>query len=136
MKHVFSILALMITISFANAQQGGPRQQRSPEEMAKMQIERLTKELNLSQTQQDSIHKYVLATSKEQQNLFKNAGDNREEAMKSLQALREKQNTKIKSFLNEEQIKKYDELAKQRPGFGGQRGENQERRGQRPNNNN
>ena len=130
MKSMISILALVLSISFANAQQGGQRQQRSPEEMAKMQVERLTKELNLNKSQQDSIHKYVLATSTEQQNIFKNAGDNREVAMKSFQALREKQNAKIKTFLNEDQIKKYDELEKQRSQrSGGQRG-------QRPNNTN
>ncbi len=127
MKNLITILALVLTIGFANAQQGGPRQQRNPEEMAKMQIERLTKELNLSQSQQDSIHKHILVFSAEQQKVFREAGDNREEAMKSFQAIRDKQSAKIKTFLNEEQIKKYDELAQQRGGFGGQRG-------QRPNN--
>lgn len=133
MKSIIIILALVLSLGLANAQQGGQRQQRSPEEIAKMQVERLTKELNLSKTQQDSIHKYILSSSTEQQKLFKdnavNSG-NREAYIKSFQALREKQNVKIKTFLNEEQIKKYDELAKQRgPRSGGQRG-------QRPNNSN
>lgn len=125
MKSLITILAFVLTLGFANAQQeGGNRQQRSPEEMAKMQTERLTKELTLSKTQQDSIHKYILATSKEQQKLFSNAGENREAAMTAIRSLREKQTQKIKTFLNEEQIKKYDELAKQRrAGFGGQRGQ-------------
>lgn len=128
MKNLITILALVLTIGLANAQQGTPRQQRSPEEMAKMQTKRLTEALNLSQVQQDSIHKHILAISVEQREIFKNAGDNREEAMKSIDALREKQSKKIKTFLNEEQIKKYDEFSKQRGnGFGGQRG-------QRPNN--
>jgi len=123
---MITIMALVLSISFANAQQGGQRQQRSPEEMAKMQTERLTKELNLSQSQQDSIHKHILASSTEQQKLFKDnavKSDNRDAYVKSFQALREKQTAKIKTFLNEEQIKKYDELAKQRgPRSGGQRG--------------
>lgn len=128
MKSVITILALIFTLGIANAQQGGNRPQRTPEEMAKMQLERLTSELNLNQSQQDSIHKHILATSVEQQNIFKNAGDDREAAMKSMRELREKQSQKIKTFLNEEQVKKYDELAKQRSGrFGGQRGD-------RPNN--
>lgn len=133
MKSLITILALVLSIGLANAQQGGQRQQRSPEEMTKMQMERLTKELNLSKSQQDSIHKHILSSSTEQQKLFKdnavNSG-NRDAYMKSVQALREKQNAKIKTFLNEDQIKKYDELAKQRgPRSGGQRGE-------RPNNTN
>ncbi|MCA5005390.1 hypothetical protein [Sphingobacterium bovistauri] len=124
MKSLISILALVLSLGLANAQQGGNRPQRTPEEMAKMQMERLTKELNLSQTQQDSIQKYILSTSKEQQKIFREAGDNREAAMKSMQALREKQSLKVKTFLNEEQSKKYDELAKQRGfGAGGQRGQ-------------
>lgn len=114
MKSLITILTLVLSLGLANAQQGGPRQQRSPEEMAKAQTERLTKELNLSQSQQDSIHKHILASSSEQQKIFKDAGDDRETAMKGMQALRQKQAQKIKTFLNEEQIKKYDELAKQR----------------------
>jgi len=114
MKSLITILTLVLSLGLASAQQGGTRQQRSPEEMAKAQTERLTKELNLSQSQQDSIHKHILASSKEQQKIFKDAGDDRETAMKGMQALRQKQAQKIKTFLNEEQIKKYDELAKQR----------------------
>lgn len=131
MKSLITILALIFTICLANAQQGGNRPQRNPEEMAKMQLERLTKELSLTQSQQDSIHKYLLANSKEVQKIYKeNAvqSGNREVYIKTMQDLREKQTKKIKTFLNEEQVKKYDELAKQRGAtFGGQRGD-------RPNN--
>lgn len=125
MKSIITILALVLSISFSNAQQGGQRQQRSPEEMAKMRVERLTKELNLTKTQQDSIHKYVLASSVEMQKLFGNSGGDREKAMNNMRSLREQQTQKVKTFLNEEQIKKYEELAKQRGrGFGGQRHNN------------
>ena len=124
MKNLITIFAFVLTIGVVNAQENGPRQQRSPEEMTKMQVERLTKELDLSKPQQDSIQKYILITSIEQQKLFKEAGDDREAAMKSMQALREKQNQKIKTFLNQEQSKKYDEYTKQRGrGFGGPGGQ-------------
>ncbi|HLS37435.1 MAG TPA: hypothetical protein VK023_04110 [Sphingobacterium bovisgrunnientis] len=125
MKSVITLLALVLSLGLANAQQDGPRQQRTPEEMTKMQMERLTKELNLTQTQQDSIKKYVLASSVEMQKVFSNAGDDREAAMNSMRAIREKQTKKVKTFLNEEQGKKYDEIASQRGrGFGGQRPNN------------
>lgn len=117
MKNLITILALVLGIGLANAQEKDIRQQRSPEEMAKMQTERLTKELKLTKPQQDSIHKYVLASSVEQQKLFKeNAlkSDNPEANRKKMQAIREKQTQKVKSFLNEEQNKKYDEILKQR----------------------
>ena len=114
MKSLITSLVLILSVAFASAQDRGNRTQRNPEQMAKMQVERLTKELNLSQTQQDSIHKYVLSNAKEQQEIFKNAGDDRDAARKSIQSLREKHTQKVKSFLNEDQINKYDELAKQR----------------------
>ena len=114
MKSLITSLVLILSVAFASAQDRGNRTQRNPEQMAKMQVERLTKELNLSQTQQDSIHKYVLSNAKEQQEIFKNAGDDRDAARKSIQSLLEKHTQKVKSFLNEDQINKYDELAKQR----------------------
>lgn len=117
MKNLITILALVLGIGLANAQEKDIRQQRSPEEMAKMQTERLTKELKLTKPQQDSIHKYVLASSVEQQKLFKEnvlKSDNPEANRKKMQAIREKQTQKVKSFLNEEQNKKYDEILKQR----------------------
>ena len=131
MKKIISIFTFSIlALSISYAQERGPRQQRSPEEMAKMQTERLTKELELSKPQQDSVYKYALITSLEQQKLFSNTGNNREESMKTMQSLREKQNEKFKSFFNSEQLKKYEELSKQR-GPGNQGGGP---RGTRPNN--
>lgn len=117
MKNLITILALVLGIGLANAQEKDIRQQKRPEEMAKMQTERLTKELNLTKPQQDSIHKYVLASSVEQQKLFKEnvlKSDNPEANRKKMQAIREKQTQKVKTFLNEEQGKKYDEILKQR----------------------
>lgn len=109
-----SVLILFATITISHAQDRGRMQQRNPEDMAKMQTERLTKELNLSQSQQDSIYKYVLATATEQRKIFQENNNDRQAAMKAMQELRQKQDLKIKSFLNEEQTKKYEEIQKQR----------------------
>lgn len=109
-----SVLILFATITISYAQERGRMQQRNPENMAKMQTERLTKELNLSQSQQDSIYKYVLATATEQRKVFQENNNDRQAAMKAMQELRQKQDLKIKSFLNEEQTKKYEEIQKQR----------------------
>lgn len=103
----------VLAISSSYAQERGPRQGGTPEERTKMQVERLTKELNLSKAQQDSIYKYSLQTSKEQQELMKAAGDDREAAREKMKPIREKSMAKIKSFLNEEQKTKYEDLQKQ-----------------------
>lgn len=116
MKNLVSLLfATLMIVSISVAQERGPRQNRTPEEMAKMQVERLTEQLTLDKQQQDSIYKYSLLISKEQRELMQNAGDNREAAFKKLQTLRESNDKKIKSFLSKDQLAKYEEYLKNRP---------------------
>lgn len=128
MKKIMSLIAAgIITIGLSYAQPGGGQfQNRTPEEMAKMQVERLKESLSLTKAQQDSIYKYTLAISKDQRKLMESAGDNREAAFEKMSSLREANDKKIKSFLTADQIKKYDEMIKNR----GQRGGG----GNRPNN--
>lgn len=123
MKNILSLaIAGILTIGISNAQERGPRQNRTPEEMAKMQVERLTEQLALSKTQQDSVYKYSLLASKDQRKLMETAGDNREAAFEKMRAVREENSKKIKSFLTEDQVKKYDELEKTRGQRGNRRG--------------
>lgn len=109
---LFAAGILMVGIS--QAQERGGRQNRTPEEMAKMQVERLTEQLALNKTQQDSIYKYTLELSKSQREIMQSAGDNREGAMNKMRDLREAGDKMIKNFLTEEQAKKYETLAKER----------------------
>lgn len=112
-KLITMMFVAVVAISSSYAQEQGPRQGGTPEERTKMQVERLNKELNLSQAQQDSIYKYSLQTTKEQQTIMKTAGDNREAVREKMKPIREKNIAKIKSFLNEEQKAKYEDLQKQ-----------------------
>lgn len=122
MKNIMTlIVAGLLTVGISFAQDRGPRQNRTPEEMAKMQVERLTEQLTLSKSQQDSIYKYSLLASKEQRKLMENAGDNREGAFEKMRVLRDNSDKKIKTFLDADQVKKYDESAKNRPQGGGRR---------------
>lgn len=122
MKNIINLfLTGLLTIGIANAQDRGTRQNRTPEEMAKMQTERLTEQLSLSKGQQDSIYKYSLLASKEQRKLMETAGDNREAAFGKIRSLREENSNKIKSFLTEDQVKKYEEIIKNRPQGQGRR---------------
>lgn len=121
MKNLFGLLiAGLLTIGTSNAQDGA-RQNRTAEEMAKMQVERLTEQLTLNKSQQDSVYKYVLLASKEQKKVMKNAGDDREAAFEKMGKMRAENSTKIKTFLTADQVKKYEELEKSRPQRGNRR---------------
>lgn len=114
MKRLITLMIVaLLAISSSYAQERGTGQVRSPEERTKMQVQRLTKELNLSQAQQDSIYKYSLQTAKDQQEMMKNAGEDRAAMREKMKPLREKSTAKIKSFLNAEQKAKYEEMQKQ-----------------------
>lgn len=105
MKTLFTfVIAAVLTIGIASAQEKGARQDRTPEERVKMQVIRLTKALELNQSQQDSIQTYLLQSIKTS-TLHNNDVDNKVRK----QAL-EARNSKIKSFLTKEQATKYEEL--------------------------
>ncbi|MEH6304453.1 hypothetical protein RYH73_02300 [Olivibacter sp. CPCC 100613] len=118
--------AFLLIIGLAKAQQprnGGMR--LNPDERAKRTVEMLDKELQLNQTQKDSIYQFSLAEAKEQQTLFQSGRDesNRRASFEKMRTLREKSQQKIKGVLNDEQVKKYDTLLKERQNrMGGRRG--------------
>lgn len=122
MKNILTLaIAGILTLGISNAQERGARQNRTPEEMAKTQVERLTEQLTLSKSQQDSVYKYSLIASKEQRKLMESAGDNREAAFEKMRGMREQNNVKIKSFLTADQLQKYEEIEKNRPQMGNRR---------------
>lgn len=103
---------LLAITTMAQERQRNGGQQRSPEDQAKNMIERLDKQLKLSQIQKDSIYIYTLDLSKKQQDIFKNTED-RKVAFEKLQPLRLTADEKIKSFLTPEQSKSYELLQKE-----------------------
>ncbi|TJZ62251.1 hypothetical protein FAZ15_07030 [Sphingobacterium olei] len=119
MKNLMLVLVVIfLSASATVAQERGNRQgagqNRTPEERAKAEVERLGTALSLNQSQRDSIYKYSLEQTKEQQALFQQGEGDREKRMEQLRSSREKYDTKIKSFLTEDQIKKYEEAQKER----------------------
>lgn len=106
------MMALFATATVAQEKQNNPGWQRTPEDQAKNTVERLDKQLKLSQNQKDSIYVYALDLSKKQQDLFKNT-DDRKAAFEKIQPLRQTTDAKIKSFLTPEQSKSYDILQKE-----------------------
>jgi hypothetical protein len=110
-----SLIGFFMLLAVAAMAQDGQRnggQQRSPEEQAKNMVERLDKQLKLSQSQKDSIFVYSLDLSKKQQDIFKNTED-RKAAFEKIQPIRQSTDAKIKSFLTSEQSKSYDLLQKE-----------------------
>ncbi len=94
-----------------------------PEDMAKRQADRLKEQLELTQVQYDSIYNYYLASSKEQaarREQMQNGGGqmpaegDMQAMMEQMQKQRQAQEAKIKSFLTDDQKKKYDEAQEQR----------------------
>ena len=100
---VISSLFLATTVAFAQQ-----RQQRSPEEQAKMRVEHLDKLLTLNQVQKDSIYNLTLANAQQRATL-KNDGGDRKANMEKFKQLQEAQATKIKSWLTPDQVKLFDE---------------------------
>lgn len=65
-KILATILFLGISISYAQQRPAGGMRDITPATRAKNTVERLHKELNLSQSQQDSIYNYTLRQAEQQ----------------------------------------------------------------------
>ena len=112
---MLTLMFVLATLSVTVAQERGQgRQGGNPEDRAKMEVQRLQKELNLSQTQQDSILNYLLAANKEQRKAIEQADGDRKAAFEKMKGQREARTAKIKSFLTNEQAEKYDALLQKR----------------------
>ncbi|WP_437919401.1 hypothetical protein [Sphingobacterium sp. LRF_L2] len=115
MKNInLCIVFLILGISIGFAQERGKFQEMSATDRAKGIVERLTDELALEKSQQDSIYKQALAQATAEKEIFANASGDRETIRTAMQENRKKFDTKIKSFLNEKQLKTYEELESKR----------------------
>lgn len=109
------VAAILLTVSASVAQERANRRPMgTPEERAKISVERLTKALTLDQKQQDSIYKYTLIQVTEQQAIFQDESSDRQQKMDKLTGLREKYELKFKAFLSADQKIQYDKLQKER----------------------
>ncbi|MDM1296059.1 hypothetical protein HX021_17355 [Sphingobacterium sp. N143] len=109
-KMLMAIAYLLLVSSWGIAQQKvtGTTPKHSPEEQAKMRVERLDKLLTLNQTQKDSIYNLVLAHA-QQRTTLKNEGGNRKANIEKFRQQREAQTAKIKSWLSPEQARLFEE---------------------------
>jgi len=102
-------LALFGSIGHMVAQENQP-QERTPEEIAQKQTNKLTKELALTEDQQKSVYDINLKYAQQNKEL-------RQSLLKTKQQL-DKRDKELKATLNDEQKEKFDELrASQREKF-------------------
>lgn len=104
-KLVLFLMVALFTTSGIFAQQR-QRERATPEERAKRQVETLTKELKLTDTQKDKVYKIVLKFA-EQQPKQGNSTD-REKRREEMLKIQKQRNDSIKTVLTDEQKKKFD----------------------------
>jgi len=128
-KRVFftSWLALIALACMNGQPQGGGRP--SPEEFAKRQTERLTKELSLSADQEKKVLTVYQEMSKKMEASRKEGQQNREAMREQFNTLRKETDAKINEILTKEQQVKYIEFQKK---MEQERAQRRQERGDRP----
>ena len=124
MKKLFVIsMMLVATFTLAMAQQGGGRQQGTPEERAKTQVDRLTPVLTLTADQKTKIQTIEVDLNKQMDAKRQGVQGDREAMMALMQEFNKLREEKYKPVLNAEQFKKYqaDVAERQQRGGGGGR---------------
>ena len=123
MKKLFVIsIMLLATVSFVAAQQGqGQRQQRTPEESAKIQVDRMVDLLKLNADAKKKIETIELDLQKKMSEERQKAQGDREAFRTIFQKYDKMRDDKYKAVLSADQYKKYFDNKPQRPqGQGGQ----------------
>jgi hypothetical protein len=113
------VVALLSINSFGQAE-GRPEmrenakqetmQKQTPEEKAKVQTDRLTKQLLLTDDQVAKIYETNLAVNMKNEAVHKNSSWNEDQKKVALDGNNAGRVTVIKSFLTQEQIAKYEEM--------------------------
>lgn len=102
------VLTLCLSLSFvANAQHRGPREKLTPEQQATRMVERLNKELQLSDKQQTELKTWFTQSFTEQQTAMEKNKGNREAMHEQMKKQREATDAQLKKVLTAEQYKKY-----------------------------
>ena len=113
MKKLFLLSIMLLSVLFVNAQKNNS----NPEERAQKRVDRMTKQLNLTASQQDQMYDLYL-TEFQKPKVKKNAKDMSKEELKAFKterkAARADFNNQVKSLLTDEQLAKYETSGKQR----------------------
>lgn len=139
-KIVFLATTLLMFLAFTvSAQQPqkqgqGQRERMTPEQQATRTVERMNKELTLTEKQQADLKKWYTDSYTQRAKTMEKNKDNREAMRESMKKDRENTEAQLKKVLTADQFKKYQENEKKRmenrQGRGGQRGQGMGQRGQ------
>jgi len=88
-------------------------QQKTPEEKAKIQTDKLVTSLNLTKVQTDKVHAIALKYAEKIENVRLNNSLIAEERQDQIKDLREEREQELKTVLTPEQFEKYKELKPQ-----------------------
>ena len=129
-KTMFAVMmAAVMMIGTATAQpqrpDGEKREKPTPEQMAKFRTERMAKELNLTQEQQQQVYDYTLTRINE-------ASKKAEAARTDMEAARKSNAEKMQKILTPEQYQKWEEMQKRQAEMGRARGQQGVWHGPRP----
>jgi len=94
------------------AQQRGQRGRRGPN--LDEQIETLTKQLELTEDQSDSVRAVLEKQGQQRRELFQNSGGDRDAMRAAMADLREETNAELAEILTEDQMAKFKEIQSQR----------------------
>ena len=122
-KIVFLTVACCIFAAFCtHAQQRGPREKQTPEQHANRIVERLNKELKLTEKQQSELKTRFSESFKQREKSFAQNRDNREAIREQMKKEREAMKTELKKVLTAEQYKIYQTNEEKREKERAQRG--------------
>ena len=122
-KIVFLTVACCIFAAFCtHAQQRGPREKQTPEQHANRIVERLNKELKLTEKQQSELKTWFSESFKQREKSFAQNRDNREAIREQMKKEREAMKTELKKVLTAEQYKIYQTNEEKREKERAQRG--------------
>lgn len=140
MKKILCLTAgLLLLLAFSvHAQQRGTRgtrEQLTPEQQATRVVERLTKELQLTEQQQTTLKTWYTASFKNRKEIMEKNRDDRQAIREKMQKEREANEAQLKKVLTSEQYKTYQaneakrrqELQQRRGRQGGQFPKGQQR---------
>ncbi len=113
MKFKIFMMSLALAVSVvAMAQPGGGRRGGDPTQRAEMQSQMMVDSLSLSAPQAEKVKEINLKYAQKQQEVRANTPDGEWDKMRAaLEALRNEQNTELKTVLNKDQFERWQKIA-------------------------
>lgn len=114
-KIVFLITAVLMSLSMIlHAQPRDPQHKVTPEQRAAQMVERLHKELTLTEKQQEELKTWFTRSFTQQKEEFDKNRSNREAMRQFREKQRKANDAELKKVLTAEQYKKYEENQRKR----------------------